>query len=434
MSSLFNSYRAVDGVREEWQPTADKQRIALLDVLRGLAIFGILIVNIQGFSFPPYVLYGHLNWWSGTLNHLVQILIFFFVVGKFYTLFSFLFGLGLAVQLARAEDTGIKFVPIYRRRLIVLFIIGAIHALLIWWGDILHIYALLGFVLLLFRNSLPKVIFMGAIISLALPLQLILLEAIIGTLGNTTPDAVQAMNKEAAQMAIAYKGYAQNAVAVYPSGSYLAIVKQNWQDLKLNYQHIVLVIPHVFAMFLIGLYAGRRDLLNKISNNLSIIRRALWLAAGFGIVCNLFFVLAQEYANPYISSALGVAGGIGYILGSIMFCFVYVAIVILLMQSERQSKRWRKILSLFIPVGRMALTNYLAQSLISVMIFYGYGAGFYNRIGPALSFVLVVGIFGLQVCISHWWMYRFQFGPVEWVWRTITYWQWQPMHLIKKVG
>ncbi len=137
-------------------PTALQERIALLDVLRGFAIFGILLFNMSFFSAPLYLEMAGMEWGSGIGDRATELLIRFFIQGKFYSLFAFLFGLGFAVQMLRAEAKGVRFGPLYRRRLLALLLIGLVHAYLIWMGDILTIYALLGFLLFFFRSRKPK--------------------------------------------------------------------------------------------------------------------------------------------------------------------------------------------------------------------------------------------------------------------------------------
>jgi len=263
-------------------PVRRQDRIELLDVLRGFALFGILLVNMVSFGLPDG-LYPH-EFWPGLIDVAAEKLILFFGFGKFVTLFSFLFGVGFAVQSSRVEERGARFVPMYLRRLLVLMAIGMAHMILVWDGDILHIYAVGGLLLLLFRKRSPKTLLVWAVIFmmlLAVPFTLITaFTAVRQVHPNAWSGVVLDDGREADQQA------ARNALASYSQGTYRQMVELRSQDMPW-----VLVLdealPYVVAIFLIGLYAGRSGVFQNMEGHLPWIRRTRWWALGIGIVGNL---------------------------------------------------------------------------------------------------------------------------------------------------
>ncbi|MDX1389085.1 MAG: hypothetical protein R3344_07840, partial [Acidobacteriota bacterium] len=160
---------APDSAPEPMKPVAGGERLDIVDVIRGFAVFGILLVNMQFFNGPQTLRGSGVEWFPGGLDQAVRSAITFFAEGKFYSIFSTLFGLGLAIQMERAAARGAKIGKLYFRRLVVLLLIGLIHAFLIWWGDILAIYAMVGMLLLAFRNIRPKWLLVWALILFAIP-------------------------------------------------------------------------------------------------------------------------------------------------------------------------------------------------------------------------------------------------------------------------
>lgn len=172
MAEAATAEHTPGNLRPTAAPTAPGERIVLLDILRGFAIFGILVYNMAYFSAPLYLQMAGQTWGEGGVDRLIELGVRFLVQGKFYSLFSFLFGLGFALQLQRAEGRGVRFVPLYRRRLLALLLIGLVHGFLIWMGDILTVYALLGFLLFLFRRRQPKTLLVAAVLFMLVPVLL----------------------------------------------------------------------------------------------------------------------------------------------------------------------------------------------------------------------------------------------------------------------
>lgn len=403
-------------------PTQSQERINSLDVLRGFAVFGILIVNILAFAAPPHLLYVKLNWWTSPIDRLVEWLVFFFAVGKFYCLFSFLFGLGFAVQKLRAGENS-KLTYRYIRRLLVLLVIGFLHTFLLWWGDILLTYALLGFLLVMFVDVSRKTLLITAFICLAIPIQLSSLETLVTGLSQSSPEAKEKTQIELKKLTSNYKELAQESINAYSKGSYKTIFNQRIEEVKLKYSRIVYVAPQIFAMFLLGLYVGQIGIFQNLKANLLLISKVMKWGLSFGIVSNLLFVISQELSNPLVPSILDIINTVSYGIGTFSLCFFYMAALLVLLQS----KKWQRILAPFTAVGRLALSNYLLQSIICTTIFYSYGLALYGKVNPALSILLAIFIYIIQVFLSIWWIKRFYFGPMEWLWRSITYLKFQPM-------
>lgn len=409
------------------QPTQPSERIDVIDILRGFAIFGILLVNMIYFAWPIYFEVLDFTPWISAIDRAASTFITFFGEAKFFTLFSMLFGLGLALQMQRAEAKGINLVPLYARRLLVLLLIGAAHAFLFWWGDILIYYALLGFALLLFRKTQPRRLLTWAFIFLALPL--LLNTAMVGLmeLARSTPEGAAELQSVLVETEAGYlEGY-DRALEVYGGSSFTAMIPQRIGDWVFATMGVLLngMLFVVFAMFLVGLYVGKRRLLHDAAQHLPLFRRVFGWGALIGIIGNLLYITLARAASPLEPSWWALLGLVGYLLGAPALSMTYASGIVLLTQSNA----WHKRLKPLAAVGRTALSNYLLQTLVCTTLFYGYGLGLYGRVGPALGLVFTVVIFALQIPLSNWWVKHFRFGPLEWLWRCLTYGQLQPIRL-----
>lgn len=410
MSEISAVQSAVAASGGGFAPTAPQDRIVLLDALRGFAIFGILLFNMSYFSAPLYLQMAGMKWGSGIGDRATELLIRFFIQGKFYSLFSFLFGLGFAVQMLRATAKGVKFGSLYRRRLLALLLIGLVHAYLIWMGDILTIYALLGFLLLLFRSRKPKTLLVWAVLLLLVPVLLAAGMVVSGQSFGSPED---------------FAILVENSIDAYSTGSFSEIMAQRAGDAAFVTMGGLFNSPGIFSMFLLGAYFGRQQLFQDTASRLSFFRR-IWLwGLGLGLVGNLIFTISMEYADPTTPSLWMLVGMLGYTVGAPGLCFFYISSFVMLWQNPT----WQRRLFPLAAVGRTALSNYLFQSVVCTMIFYSYGLGFYGQVGPALGVGLAVVIFAVQIPLSRWWLGRFKFGPAEWVWRSLTYGQFQPMRV-----
>jgi uncharacterized protein len=396
-----------------------KERIQVLDVLRGFALFGILFAHLSN-EFSAGRLPGHVyeTIMSSPANMTVTVISNIFVQGKFYTIFSFLFGLSFALQLGSAQEKGGSFLSRYAWRLVVLGIIGTIHHIH-WRGDILTIYVILGFVLLLFRNIPDKaLLIISLLLLLNLPTRITNLYEVITA--NPKPDQTQMdeANKQGEAEAEKYFDLLKN-------GSYIETLKFNFLAFKdkMEFQVMSGRIYMTLGFFLLGLYAGRRKLFEHLLAN-KILFKKLFKYTGYGtlglivLACGLFLTPLMK-DNAYGN----VVGGLIFDTGSNALSLFYIAGVTLLFTRSQ----WARRLSYLAPVGKMALTSYLVQTAFGILLFQSFGLSLFAEIGIAAATALTLPIFFLQVVFSKWWLAKYQYGPVEWVWRSLTYLKLQPL-------
>lgn len=406
-------------------PLTPSERIAWIDVLRGLAIFGILLENMLFFGGPSNLLQMDQPWWSSPIDRIVVWAIQWLEQGKFYSLFSFLFGLGMALQMQRIEAHGGRFVRVCVRRLVVLLLIGLCHATLVWWGDILTTYAVLGFVLLAFRIRGDKTLVFWSLVCWLVPVVLVAGVTGLVALVRLFPEGATALEQNVAARQEMLVQLAHYSVASYAHGSYAEILAQRVLDLQQAWIGTAFAAPGIFMMFLLGLWAGRRGLVDDPAEHPRLLRRLLLWGLPLGLLCHLGYVLSLGSGSRSEPSPVQLGGYVLYTLGLPPLTFGYAAAVVLL--AGRAGRVG--LLAPLAAVGRMSLTNYLVQSLLCTTLFYSYGFGLYGRIGPALGLVPTVLIYTGQVFFSVWWLRRFRFGPLEWLWRSLTYGQIQPMCL-----
>ncbi|GAB4436463.1 MAG: DUF418 domain-containing protein [Chloroflexi bacterium OHK40] len=402
-------------------PIAGHERRAHVDVLRGFALFGILLVNLALFK-APAIVQATAPAASNPLDQLAAQAINLFAEGKFFTLFSFLFGFGFATQLLRARQQGVPFVARYTRRLLVLLLFGVAHATLLWYGDILLTYALFGFALLLFRNQSPRVLLIWALALLASMTLLLGAGITFVELRRADPVAGGTILAAEREQLAAVEAEIARDTALYRDGSYAELVAaRTLAPVGLIYNLVTQGLP-VLAMFLLGLYAGRQGILADVPAHLPLLRRVRFWGLLLGLTLSALLVLAQTQLSLFAGLA---ALLLAHSLTGPLLALGYAATIVLL----HEQPRWRSQLAPLGAAGRMALTNYLLQTVICTTLFYGYGAGLYGQVGAALGVLLTVVIFALQVVWSVWWLRHFQFGPIEWLWRTLTYGRAQPMRL-----
>lgn len=406
-------------------PVAAADRLPTLDVLRGVALFGILTVNMAGFGWPQnLILPGQRlgeSGWDAAADWFVHAL----AEGKFYPLFAFLFGVGAAIQLERAEKAGADFSSLFCRRLFVLFCFGLAHALLLWEGDILVWYALCGFLLLAFRKRKPRTLLIWAGIGLGTPLLLLLFAwALLAGL-SLVPEFAQEIQKQLTNAAAGAGQELDETIRVFALGSYGEIFLQRLWQVLFMWLVGLFYMPSFFAMFLVGLYAGRRGVFKDVELNLGLIRRVLIWGLAFGLPINLFYAVSMATSGFSDPRFLWLLGHALLEVGGPAQSLAYAAALTLLLRRER----WQHLAKPIAAAGRMPLSNYLLQSLICTTIFYGYGLGLFGLFGRASGLALAVVIYCAQVLASRWWLDHFRFGPLEWLWRTLTYGRRPPMRL-----
>lgn len=402
-------------------PLAASERIDNLDVLRGLALLGIALMNVEYFTAPLMDMSEGISPDARGLDWLADAFVYTFVQGKFWTLFSLLFGMGFAVMLGRAQAAGRHFMPVYLRRTVGLLGFGLVHALLIWSGDILVAYALTALVLLLFfRNTdTPRLWKWGAWIwAVMIGLMLLGATAMLA-LGDAAQDPSAAANAAAVETLRALE------VEAYSGGSYAEANAVRSRYFVHALGNELFLVPLVLGMFLTGAWLVRSGAMARPAEHRRLFTRLLWVAGPLGLALTAASLAVES--NP----AMGAAPAPGammamtlHMAASPLLALAYIAIVVLALQ---RGTRWLLGLA---PAGRMALTNYLSQSVIGTLVFYGYGLGWWGEVSRAWQVLGVVAVFALQLLLSRWWLARFRYGPLEWLWRAFTYWQWPPMRRV----
>ncbi|NTX12380.1 DUF418 domain-containing protein [Myxococcus sp. CA056] len=412
------------------RPVDTSERVTLLDALRGFALCGVFVSNsVSWFSGRVMMPREQAQALAAPLLETVTTGLYqFFVNQKFVTLFSFLFGLGFSIQLARAEARGSSIVRLYARRLLVLLAIGLTHQYAIWCGDILHTYAMVGFALLLFRNRSNTTVLIWAVALMAVvPLLIPALERFVPIWLHGAEAAGEAA-KAARALETASRTRLLEALssdsfwtalvgtARFNNESYLRINRLVWMSL-------------ILGRFLFGLLAGRLLLLQDLDGNRRLHHRLLFWGLFLGVIGNgLGLVLWRLRAmgmGDFVSRDWMMVLTVVQELGCLTLAAAYVALFALLSR-----RGWvQRVFNVLMPVGRMALSNYLLQSVVSVWVYNGWGLGLIGKLPPSRSILLALGIFAVQIVLSHLWLARFRFGPAEWLWRSLTYGRAQPMRL-----
>jgi uncharacterized protein len=394
-------------------PTRPGERIEVLDAIRGFALLGIFIMNMPVFNASLFFGYASdalwPHWWDRATETVREVIF----SGKFNSMFSMLFAVGFTIQLERLQTRAPNQATwIYLRRLFWLFVFGLIHGCIFWAGDVLHMYALLGLVLLALRRVPDKLI--AAVIVLCL-----LFPAVMGVIriATVTQDDIQA-TVSITQAAVS----ADNAA--FGRGSFLDAVRRSTADMLLFYEHpmrvgMVAAYVQFLTTVLLGLLLGRRRFFQDIGAHLPFVRRAQWWSLAVGLLAGLGFMTWRNVTDDPTQPSVGrILAGTGYVVCRVAIMIFYVTTIARAVCNER----WRRRVAPVTLAGRMPLTNYLLQTLIGVTLFYNWGFGLYGKVGPALELVLAVAIFFvIQVPLTRWWLGRFQQGPMEYLWRVLTY-------------
>jgi uncharacterized protein len=397
-------------------PVSLSERSDILDVLRGFALLGVLLDNIFGFTgwgFMTMAQREALSTWPA--DGIAAMFELAFIKGKFYSLFSLLFGIGFSIILIRNEQRGTNPLKVFYRRLFFLMLFGIAHLFFLWDGDILLLYALLGLLLPLFRKCSNKALLIWAIVLIASPIIIDVIKVLLDV-------KTGAFLKELGQASDKKLGIPTDDSVSY----YLFKQGSGWQEWRswqaggFYYRYAYIIesnrIPKVLGMFLLGFYAGRKMIyanLDKYTTVLKKIRR-------WGFIVGIPASLAMawfEIDDSSIPHPAGLLDTLSYALGVVPLSMAYVSWICLHWNRKNANSKW-KVLA---PVGRMALTNYLMQTILCIIIFYGVGFGFGGNIGPVLFFPVALCIYAMQILYSNLWFRYFNYGPFEWIWRMLTY-------------
>jgi uncharacterized protein len=399
-------------------PTKAINRIYFLDALRGIAVLFIFTANItvfSGFFFMKDA--NSFEWAVFPFDETFEMILHTLVDGKFYTIFSLLFGIGFTIQYENLKKRGLPFKPFFRRRMFWLFIFGGIHLSLIWLGDILTLYAILGFALLNFVETKNKNLLKWAVVLILLP--------ILNTI------VIRFLNLDYATFFLKTNEHICN---------YFTIPTSKFRDFKMTDLHaqfqnqnlltffktticnsfirIGFILYEgrpfkVLGIFLIGIWAGRKIIHENLLNNTTFLKKVALYGILFGLPINILRSYLEIISDGSKFSQLYTT--IAYALGTVPFA-LGIAASLALLYLKRSS-----LFKYFEPVGKMALTNYISHSIISIAVFYGIGFGFAGKFGFTFLILYCSIVFIFQIIFSILWLKEFKIGPLEWVWRKFTY-------------
>lgn len=375
-------------------------------------MFGVLLVNMYNFgAYSPE--------WTGLSDQIAFSVMHSVFETKSWRLFSFLFGFGFALQMIKVQQQANRSIWFYIRRILVLFVIGMGHALF-YDGDILMEYAMLGLVLIAFYNVPIRI----------LPVLTLLLLAAF-PIGNyyvsATVDEPFADDEQSLTLAERREGHPYlGSVADVVRANAQAIPPHVWTNLHGPESSLA-----IFAMFLLGLCVGRAGILHDLPRHMPLIRKVFGWGMGIGITFAIGeWILGQRFGYSVFREneatfQTQLLGDFLFAYGSTMLALGYGAGIVILTQRGA----WTSALTVLQRIGRMALTVYLSGTLLFTLLFYGYGFGQIFLIGPAKTSAFAILFFSIQAIFCNWWLKRFRFGPMEWIWRSLTYGTFAPMRL-----
>jgi uncharacterized protein len=506
---------------ENLVPIAISQRIDAMDIMRGLALVGILLMNIEWFNRAMASLGSQDASLTG-LDHAVGWLVRCFVEGKFYKLFALLFGMGFAVMLIRAKEAKRPFGAWFSRRMLILIVLGLLHMVFLWGGDILHDYGIAGLLLLGWVSLLkkprfkkydnPKSFFKLSVVWLSVPILMSVLAGISFGLLNDTHDLTEQWQEqiqvaervetiklaneilsqqqrealtEATETELLVEDSAMlemtaneenlaNVISLHVDTEQAtidgaeepvelsaedlveqqaqAIVAQQaemqqeidteiiaftegtyWQatEFRLNFALFMLMftLPFAFSMllpiFILGYWLVSSGMMKNYQRHGASFKIMAYVGVGLGAVLETAGLLvAQHPVVKQVILLLGVGESL-FFIGQFVMAVGYFGLIMCLLTDEK----WHKRLSVFTPMGRMALTNYIMHSVILTTIFYGYAGGYFGEISRAPQMLIVLAIVVFQLLFSRWWLNNYAFGPLEWLWRCLSYKKLQTMRI-----
>lgn len=401
-------------------PVGTKGRHYILDVLRGIALFGICLANFPEFSLYTFLKSEVTNGMAtAKIDQVIRFLQYVFIDGKFYTLFSLLFGLGFSIIIANAAQKNSNGLHIFYRRMSVLFIIGLLHLMFLWSGDILVLYALLGFFLPLFQNVSNKKLLIFSAIFLLLPIGIDAAIAISGVYPSVA--VVQVQQQFCAEYGITDENF---GFWLRDADSYTNVFQFLIQGAFVRIQEFIdgNRAFKVMGLFLLGFYTGRNQLYANLSENKLLLKRVLIYGIGIGLPSSLLY--AWSATNEYLWGT--VTHSVLYTISVFPLGLAYAAAICLWYLRHKESF----VVKILAAPGQMALSNYIGQSVWGILIFYGIGLGLGANTGLVYVLLIAVGVYIGEAFFSLLWLHYFQYGPLEWIWRMMTYGKW--LNLLKR--
>lgn len=395
-------------------PVKTSERFIILDALRGFALLGICMAN-----FPEFSLYTFLSpeaaasMSTAVQDKITRYLLYIFVDGKFYTLFSLLFGIGFSIIIRNAERKGVNGFRIFYRRMGMLMLFGLLHLMFIWSGDILLLYALLGMLLPFFRQMPDKKLLGWALFFLILPIGVDLVCEITRT--NLALPFIRLQETYCAEYGI---NGTNLAYWLHDAEDYGTVFQFLVQGACVRMQEFIIGNRYfkVLGLFLVGFYIGRNRIYADLEGRKNLLVKVCRLGLIIGLPCSLLYAWSSMGGHP-LSDTLH---SLFYFISVYPLGFAYAAGLCLLYLRVKSLSIWKWLAA----PGRMALTNYIGQSVIGMFLFYGIGLGWGSTIGLLQTEVIVLAVFLFQMLFSRLWLSGFKFGPLEWIWRMLTYGKW----------
>jgi uncharacterized protein len=399
-----------------FHPTSRSERIQSLDILRGFAILGILIMNIQSYAMPGAAYLNPMAYGDMTgLNKWVWILSHVFADQKFMSIFSILYGAGIILVTQNAEKKLGKSAGLHYRRTFWLLIIGLIHAHLIWYGDILVPYALCAFFLFLFRNARPSRLLITGIIFISIHSLLYLM------FGFSLPGWPEESAAGARQAWIPDLELVNAEIQAVTGTLGEQIAHNSEQALMLEiFVFLMLFLWRAGGLMMVGMAFYKWGILTAEKTR-SFYTRGWILSWTIGLPIVIYGVVKNYSENFSFEFSMYIGSQFNY-WGSLFVAFGYICMIMLLSKSNIMTAFKSRLAS----IGQMALTNYISQSVIAVLIFHGVGFGLYGEVDRTGQIMITLSIWIIQFLWSKPWLSNYRFGPLEWLWRSLTYMKKQP--------
>lgn len=395
-------------------PTTD--RIDSLDVLRGFAVLGILVMNIQTFSMPMAAYVNPTAWGSlSGIDGVVWYLSHLLTDQKMMGLFSMLFGAGIILFTERAAGHGKSAAAYHYRRNLWLLIFGAIHAYLLWYGDVLFLYAVCAFMLYPLRNMTPQKLMIVGVIFLSISSMVFLLSAVgVSTMSDEqiAAEIMPSWSPSAEQLATEIAAY-QGGWTSQASARLPATLEMH------GFVFFIWGIWRAAGMMLLGMALYKFGILSAKADD-----RVYWRLLAAGVLIGLPVIahgIHWNVRNEWAVDSLFIGSQFNY-WASVLVSVGWMAGLVLIL--KKGALTW--LTSRLAAVGRMAFSNYIMHTIICGYIFYGHGLGLFSEVERSGQILIVIAIWILQLTISPIWLRHFRFGPLEWLWRSLTYWQAQP--------
>jgi uncharacterized protein len=392
-------------MKTPYTPTPPNDRIQQIDILRGFALFGVLVVNVFGYNSSFFDFSGFYSGFTEELNQKVFSFVVNYGADKFIGLFSILFGISFSIIYLKHKQNEQQFLRFYSRRLWALMFFGILHILFFWAGDILLSYSLLGFVLLFSRKRSSKILFVSSVFIYFFPILYIALTVVFPFFPDALSSTSQIKMPE--------------VVKIYSNGSIADIFRlrlhEYWSFRNINTFYYA---PKVLSLFIFGYLFHKHHFIEKINtqkSKYSIISVSLLFC---GILLNTYTLeivnlLAHRETNAFFTTWYMAI----FEITNVLLIISYL-LLILLLSNHRFLKYF------LIPlkyVGRMSLTNYLLYSLVFTTLMYAYGFGKFGSFEPWELVLIAFVVFCFQIILCKLWLQQFQFGPMEWIWRRLSY-------------